>query len=310
MLFVVMILVAAMSPTVEWLEKKKIPKLLSVVIVFLILILFLGLLAFIVFPPLVGQLQQFATEFPVRLEEFINDGETQITIISLQDWLKDVGLVDNLGQALEIAYLQVNSLSEILITQTFGLINAVILAVTIFALTFYLLLEEKGMKNFLMTILPRQKQVSIFNTIQKVNKKTGLWLRGQLIVSTTIGLMTYVGMLILGVKFPVVLAIVAGILSIIPIVGPIIAVIPAVMVALTQSPLLALAVILVTLFIQQIEGQFITPKIMGKIVGLSPVTVISSLLIGSTLAGVWGMMIAIPAAAAVSVVIQEWDNLK
>ncbi len=310
MLFVVMILVAAMSPTVEWLQKRKIPKLLSVIIVFLILLLFLGLLAFIVFPPLLGQLQQFATEFPVRLEEFINDNDTQIKIISVQDWLKDAGLVDNLGQALDIAYSQVNNLSEILISQTFGLINAVILGVTIFALTFYLLLEEEGMKNFLMTILPHQKQVSIFNTLQKVNKKTGLWLRGQLIVSTTIGLMTYVGMLILGVKFPVVLAIVAGILSIIPIVGPIIAVIPAVMVALTQSPLLALAVILVTMFIQQIEGQFITPKIMGKIVGLSPVTVISSLLIGGTLAGVWGMMIAIPAAAAVSVIIQEWDHLK
>jgi predicted PurR-regulated permease PerM len=62
--------------------------------------------------------------------------------------------------------------------------------------------------------------------------------------------------------------------------------------------------------IQQIEGQFITPKIMGKIVGLSPVTVISSLLIGGTLAGIPGMMIAVPAAAAISVIIKEWENLK
>lgn len=310
MLFIVTVLVAAMNPSVEWMQKRRLPRLLAVVIMFTLLLVFIASMAFIVFPPLLGQLQQFVTEFPQKLDEFIHNSDTQIKIISLKDWLSDAGLIDNLGQTLQVLYSQVSNVSELVVNQTFGVINALLALITIFALTFYLLLEEDGLHNFLMGVLPNQKQVSVLKVLQITNKKTGLWLRGQLIVSTTIGLMTYIGMLILGVKFPLVLAIIAGILSIIPMVGPIIAIIPAVLVALTQSIWLALAVILITVLIQQIEGQFITPKIMGKIVGLSPVTVITSLLVGGTLAGVLGMMVAVPAAAAISVVIKEWENLK
>lgn len=310
MLFVVTVLVSAMSPSVEWMIKRRIPRLVAVGLMFALVVLFLGLMAFIVFPPLLGQLQQFVIEFPQRLNEFIHNSDTQIKIVSIKDWLDNVGLSNNVGQGLQVLYSQFTNISGLVLNQTYTVINAILALVTISALTFYLLLEEDGMQNILMGFLPAQKQVSVLNVLQKTNKKTGLWFRGQLIVSTTIGLMTYIGMMILGVKFPIVLAIMAGLLSIIPMVGPILAAIPAIMVALTQSFWLAVAVVLLCLAIQQIEGQFITPKIMGKIVGLSPVTVISSLLIGGTLAGIPGMMIAVPAAAAISVIIKEWENLK
>ena len=82
------------------------------------------------------------------------------------------------------------------------------------------------------------------------------------------------------------------------------------MIALIQNPLLAIGVIIIVSFIHQIESQFITPKIMGSFVGLSPVTIIISLLVGGSLAGFWGIMLAIPIAATIGVIVEEWDNLK
>jgi predicted PurR-regulated permease PerM len=210
---------------------------------------------------------------------------------------------------LEIAYSQFSNVSSLLINQTVNIINDIVLFVTLIFLTFYFLLEEEALRSFLMSILPHKNQISVFNIIHKTNKKTGLWLRGQLVVSTTIGLMTYIGLSIMGVKFPLVLAIISGVTSIVPLAGPIVGAIPAILVGLTQSVWIALGTVLIAVLIQQIEGQFIPPKIMGKIVGLSPVTILVSLLIGSQLAGIWGMLIAIPTAAAISVLVDERNSL-
>jgi len=309
LMFIVTIIVAALSPSVEWLQKKKVPRLMAVLIVFAAIILVIIFGAYIVVPPLLGQLEQFATEFPKRLNEYLQDENTRFNFLQIKDQLIEAGLIDNLGKTLEIAYSQLSNVSSILINQTFNFIGYIVSFVSLIFLTFYFLLEEEALRSFLMSILPHKKQISVFNIIQKTNKKTGLWLRGQLMVVTAIGLMTYIGLSILGVKFPLVMAIIAGVASIVPMVGPIAGATPAVLVGMTQSVWVAVGVILMAILIQQIEGQFITPKIMGKIVGLSPVTILVALLIGGQLAGIWGMMIAIPAAAAISVLVEEWNNL-
>lgn len=310
MLFLVTIIVSALTPSVEWLQRRKIPRLASVLIIFLGLILFLSILGFVVFPPLLNQMQQLAVELPLKLKNFILEPNTKLTIMSLRNWLIQAGLVDSFGKALEIIYQQFSNISVNLISQTFGVISTFVGGFTIIVLTFYLLLEEGGYRSFFLFLLPSKQQVPVFNIWQKASKKTGNWLRGQFFISFAIFSMSFVGFSILGIKFPLVLAIIAGICNTVPFVGPIVGGTIAVLVALVQSPWLALGVGLIALLIQQIDSQFITPKIMGTFVGLSPVAIIVSLLVGGTLAGIPGVALAIPVAATIGVIIQEWESLK
>lgn len=310
LLIIVGILVSALAPSVEWLQRKKVPRLLSVILVFLAVFAILFVLSVVVFPPLVGQLQQLATELPGKLDDWINSNETQSTILSTREWLVATGLIDSVGQALQILSQQVSNISSIVINQTYGVISGILGIAVVIILTFYLLLEEDGMKQFLLGILPSKNQVLTMTILNKASAKAGRWLQGQLIVSTIIGLLSFIGYVILGIKFSVVLAIFAGTMSIIPYIGPTLGAIPAVLVAILQGPWMVLGVIIVTAAVQQLEGTLITPRIMGKVVGLSPVTIIVSLLVGGTLAGIWGVVLAIPVAATVSVIIKELDSKK
>jgi len=310
LLIVVGILVSALAPSVEWLQRWKIPRLLAVLLVFLAVFGIIFVLSVVVFPPLVGQLQQLATELPGKLDDWIHSYETQNTILSTREWLIATGLIDSVGQALEILSQQVSNISSIVINQTYGVISGILGITVVIILTFYLLLEEDGMKQFLMGVMPTKNQVVTMTIMNKASAKAGRWLQGQLIVSTIIGLLSFIGYVILGIKFSVVLAIFAGALSIIPYIGPTLGAIPALLVAILQGPWMVLGVIIVTAVVQQLEGTLITPRIMGKVVGLSPVTIIVSLLIGATLAGVWGVVLAIPVAATISVIIKELDGKK
>ncbi len=311
MLFIVTILVSALKPTVEWLQKRKIPRLLSVTLIFLFVLAIIVMIGVSIFPPLLAQLQQLVTELPVKLQHYLTQSETKIQLQIWRDWLIQTGLINNFGRALEIIYEQVSNASAGIINQTFGVLSGAIGIFTICALTFYLLLEEgDGFRSFLLTVLPAKTQVSAFKIWQKAGKKTGNWLRGQLLISCTIFLLSFIGYSILGVKYPLVLAVIAGLANIVPYIGPIVGATPAVLIALIQNPLLAVGVIVVAAFIQQIDSQFITPKIMGSFVGLSPVTIIISLLIGGSLAGIWGVLLAIPLAATIGVIMEEWENLK
>lgn len=309
-LFLVTILVSALTPMVEWLEGKKIPRLLSVILVFLGLVLFLTIIGLAVVPTMFGQMQQLVTELPIKLKNYIMANNTKLIIQNWQDWLIQAGLIDSFGKALEIIYQQVSSISASIISQTFGVFSALAVIFTIVVLTFYLLLEEGGYKSFLLHIIPTKQQLAVFNIFQKASIKTGNWLRGQFVISCCIFAMSLVGFTILGVKFPLVLAIIAGVCNIVPIIGPIIGGAIAIFVALLQSPWLALGVLILAVLIQQIDSQFITPKIMGKFVGLSPVAIIISLLIGATLGGIPGVALAIPIAATISVIVQEWNSVK
>lgn len=310
MLFLVTILVSALTPSVEWLENRKIPRLVSVIIVFLVLLATIGVIGSMILPPLYGQMQQLVVELPIKLKNYIVQNDTRLLIQSWQDWLIQAGLIDSFGKALEIIYQQVSNASASIISQTFGVFSAVMVVFTVFVLTFYLLLEDGGYKSFLLHIIPSKQQLAVFNIFQKASIKTGNWLRGQLVISLCIFVMSLLGYSILGVKFPLVLAIIAGICNVIPIIGPIIGGAIAVFVALLQAPWLGLGVLIMAILIQQIDSQFITPKIMGKFVGLSPVAIIISLLVGATLGGIPGVALAIPIAATVSVIMNEWNSVK
>ena len=151
-----------------------------------------------------------------------------------------------------------------------------------------------------------KQEKKIANVVAKVENGLGRWVRGQLILSLIVGVLTYIGLTILGIPFALPLALIAGIFEIIPIIGPIIASIPAILVGLTIAPFLGLAVASLFLIIQQLENNLIVPMVMSKVIGLQPPVVIVALLIGVKLAGIGGAFLAVPILVVVKIVVKEF----
>ena len=177
-------------------------------------------------------------------------------------------------------------------------------------LTFYLTVEEHALKRMLRSLVPVRYQPYITHLVNRIQEKIGMWLRGQLILSLIIFLLSWFGLTILGVKYALVLAIFSGLTELVPYLGPFIGAIPAVFIALTQSPALALGVIVVYLIIQQLENNVIVPKVMQRAVGLNPIITIIAMMIGFKLAGILGIIIAVPVATALSIVLNDFIEIE
>jgi len=294
LLFVVMILTATFSPVVKvW--QKHLGRLVSIILLFLLFISLIFAVVYLVIPPLVVQITSLAQNVPNYFHD-INFGNFRQYIPSIQSALDTLSA--NLG-----------SLTSNIFTFTSGIISMIAAIFTIFVLTFYLLLDEKNVKNFISNILPSEHQDQIIAVINKIAVKVGSWFRGQVFLGLIIFVIDYIGLTILNVPYALILAIIAGLLELIPTVGPFIAGLIAAFVALTISPWLALLVICLFSAVQLVENIIIVPKVMQKAVGISPVVILIALLIGGKLMGVVGAILAIPLAASLSVVILEWPTI-
>jgi len=202
--------------------------------------------------------------------------------------------------------------SNNLVATTVDIAGILALVATGIVVSFYLLLEEDNARIFLHQVLPSTRFKAVYKTADKIANRMGSWVRGQLSLMLIIGISDLVGYLILRVPAPLPLALWAGLCEAIPFVGPTLGLIPAVIVALATGNVgQAILVVIVGYFvIQQLEANVLVPRLMSKAVGLSPVLVILALLIGAQLFGGIGAIVAVPVAAAISVVVEEWPQLR
>ncbi|MCD4705141.1 AI-2E family transporter, partial [bacterium] len=186
--------------------------------------------------------------------------------------------------------------------------------ITILVISFYFTTEENAIKKFTDAIIPKKYRAYTIDLFSRIQIKLGQWLRGQLILSVIIFAVTFLGLIFLGIffdiKYILVLALLAGVLEIIPYFGPWIAGIIAILLTLTQSGPAAIFVGILYLIVQQLENGVIVPKFIGKSVGLNPIIVIIAILVGFKLAGIIGGLISVPIAAALSVFIVDFLDKK
>jgi predicted PurR-regulated permease PerM len=177
--------------------------------------------------------------------------------------------------------------------------------ITILLLTFYMLVESREIFSFFVRLFPRRQRARVAGVSNTVTQKVSAWLGGQLLLSSIIGVTSAIGLWAMGVPYFYVLALISAVGEMIPMVGPILAAIPAILVAATVSPSLAIGVAVFFIVQQQVENTILVPKIMGRQVGLSAVSVIVALGIGSQLLGVVGAILSVPTAAIVQVLFDE-----
>lgn len=192
-------------------------------------------------------------------------------------------------------------------SQVFGSIFNLVLIVII---SFYLSIKEKGIENFLRIIIPDESEEYIIDLWQRTEHKIGLWMQGQMLIGLIIGLLTYLGLTILGVKYSLVLAIITGIFELIPF-GIYLAVIPAIMFSyLDGGATLALLSVGLYFILHQFEAYLIYPLVIKKVIGISPLVIILSILIGWQLAAFWGVILAIPFSVCLFEFLDDLEKKK
>ena len=164
---------------------------------------------------------------------------------------------------------------------------------------FYILNDQSEMMRGAVKLIPSHYRSDVLNVWRIIDDTLGAYLRGQLLLCVFIGVMATAGLGLLGVRSPAVLGLIAGVFEIFPFIGPIIGLVPAVIVATIQSPALGFWTLILFLGIQQVENLFLVPRISGRAVRLHPALIMVVLVIGNELAGLWGMLLAVPATAIV-----------
>jgi predicted PurR-regulated permease PerM len=280
------------------------PRALVVLALYMVLIGLLVLVGSFVFPPLfheveelarngpsyVTQVQNWIAELPDRYPWIPADFSTTI----VQQLRTATGqLFGLIGQALGVFRFALSVLS--------GTLNGIFTLI----LALYITADSRRILDYMITFLPRERREQAERVACHIGLRLGGWVRGQLLLSTIIGLLTLVGLSVIGVRYAVLLAIVAAIGEAVPMVGPIFSAIPAVIIAFTQSPTQGFLTLGLYVLIQQLENNLIVPKVMGRAVELHALAVMLALLAGSELMGVTGAILAVPVTAAISVVIDE-----
>jgi len=290
------LLATIIAPIVNYFERKKIPRWLGAFFVFIIIFLVLGLIGWAVVPMAISQSKLFIEQVPAILKSFLANAsiETQAQFFSL------------LNQWLNVSTISGKSFFSLLGSVAGQIISFLMVLIIVF----YLSIGKRGMQSYFGSLLPVKYRKLFNNFIVASQKEIGDWGRGMLILCSFVALLTYIGLSVLGVKFALTLALIAGITELVPYVGPWLGGVPAVMIAFLTSPTLALLVIVLYIVIQQIENALVAPYIMHRAVGLDPLAIIIILLTGGKIAGPLGMILAVPVATIISILFKEYLKYK
>lgn len=298
------VLAAALEPGTDWLTKKGVPRVLAVVLIYLLVLFVLFGVVYFLLPPLLGDIINFTSNLPGYLE-------------SLQDFtFLSFNLSDSVSQAFPSAATipnvsnMVTSLGGGFLTVTGFFFGGIFGFVSIIILSFYILVQEDGVENLIRLVAPDNYESYLIDLWHRSQKKIGRWLQGQLLLGLIMGVFVFLGLSIMRIRFALLLAMLAAIFEIIPIVGPIMAAVPAIAIAFGESVSLGTLVLGFYIIIQQFENHLIYPLVFRKIVGVPVLLVIISLIVGGRLAGFLGILLAVPLATILMELVGDIEKKK
>ncbi|TSC73368.1 MAG: hypothetical protein G01um101470_131 [Parcubacteria group bacterium Gr01-1014_70] len=293
------VIASAIDPGVRRFQQLRLPRPLAVLAIYLITAALFAFVFYLIVPPFISEMRNFATTFPFSLEETVGYFRTQLDIFfsSSPEYVSipTESLTDRLNTFVNENLVSFFSAGSSVGSSVFG---GVLSFVFVVVLSFYFAVQENGIAHFLKIITPMEHEAYIIDLWARSQQKIGRWLQGQLLLGVLVGMLVYAGLMLLGVKYALILALLAAVFELIPIFGPILAAIPGVLFAFIQAPILALWAILLYVIVQQLENHLIYPLVVRKAVGVPPLLVIIALLIGGKLAGFMGFLLAVPIAAA------------
>jgi len=295
--FVAAVLAAGIAPAVRRVRilfrlytKRRMARGTAVLVVYLPFLVSVGLFLFLAVPRLMSESKELSVKLPVLIDEkILSRVDDYVSVDEARKVIRENRLFENVPV---FDYLK----------------SAVTLVTSIVAILFmmvYMLIDAERLRNFFLLFYPASERAAKRNMVKRVSRRMSRWLSGQLLLALIIGAATFVALLSLRIPYALPLAILAAVGETVPVIGPIIGAIPAVAVALFQSEWQFWAVIALAILIQQFENYLLVPRIMGKKVQISPLAVFIAFLMGGSLLGIVGAIMALPAAAILQVIFNE-----
>lgn len=300
------VLASSVEPAAKWFIHHRFPRTLAVLAVYALFLSLFGVMFFFFLPPLLKDFSQFFASLP-KYFSFLDQWNPWSDVLDYQTILNNIassftGDAANIGGAADAAGGIVRTVG--------GVFHGIINFILILVISFYLAVQEKGIENFLKIIVPLKNEKYVIDLWYRSQHKIGRWMQGQIILGVMVGVLVYLGLIILGVQHAFLLAIVAATFELIPVFGPTIAAVPAVILGFADSASLGLMVIAFYIIIQQFENHLIYPVVVRKVVGVPPILVIIALLIGVNLAGFMGVILSVPLAAALMEFVNDVEKRK
>jgi len=293
-----------LNPLVDYMESRNVKRVYSIIALYLLIVTILTLIIMKVVPLLSEQITSLIVQFPVysqdaqlKFEELVgNEYFNQVQDMLGIDTSK---LVDDFSS--RASELLSNAWSGI--GGLVGRITETVLAIiTVPFILFYLLKDRKKLTPFVLGFVPTKLRDRSLRVMLEMNHQISSYIRGQIVISCCIGVLLYIGYLIIGLDYSLVLAVIAACTSIVPYLGPAIAITPALIVAMMTSPIMLLKMIVIWTIVQLIEGKFISPQIMGKTMHVHPITIIFVIIAAGNLFGMIGIILAVPGYAILKVI--------
>jgi len=288
LMFIAFIIMSALRPIIDFLEKKRVPRFVAIFLIYVVIFGFIGVSLAGVIPSFILQTTHLAQNFP------------SVVARVLPYWNFDFNSFSQ----------QLAPIGENILKVTATIFSNIVTTMTVMVFSFYFLLERRQVDTFLAVFMGEEAAKTVGIVIERIEGKLGSWVQGQLILMVFIGVLVYVGLLLLRVEFALPLAILAGLFEIVPTIGPIVSAIPAIIVGLATSPVLAVSVVVLYIVVQQIENNIVVPFITKKSVGLPPLVTIVALMVGAKLAGIAGAILAVPVVLIIQEVMSAYFSLQ
>jgi predicted PurR-regulated permease PerM len=302
------VIASAIEPGVMFFIRYRIPRVIAVLIMYVAVFGSLFAVTYLFLPPILDDAQTFLLTAPQYLDTLnVPAPFTNLTEAATAAQNQSQSIFDTL-LTFQSAFTDTSGGVVRVISTFFGGIFAFILVVV---LSFYLAVQETGVDDFLRLVTPAKHEKYVIDLWQRAKKKIGQWMQGQILLSLIVGVIVYLGLLILGVPYALLLAVMAAVLDLIPLFGSFLAGIIGTIVAFSSGGF-ALAIIVAGLYfiVNQFEAHLIYPLVVKKVVGIPPLLVILSLIIGGSLAGFLGILLSIPLAAAVREFLTDVEQKK
>jgi len=284
-LFIAFIIAGALRQPVDFIEKKGVHRSIASFIIYFIFVFAIFYLFFLIIPPLAGEVIILSKSLP--------------NIISK--------VMPNLSSDFNLNFLSSNIPS--LANETINFIktafsNVIFVTSTLF-FGFYFLLEKNLTQKLLGNFFDDIELNKISLVLERAQKRMSGWFWGEIVLMLIVGLLTYVGLSLMGIKYALALAVLSGLLEVVPNLGPISATIPAFFIGLSQSFFSGVSIIIFYIVVQQLENNVIVPFVMKKAIGIHPIATLMALIIGGKLAGIMGVILAIPTTIFLETILIE-----
>jgi predicted PurR-regulated permease PerM len=307
-LLLALVIIYILNPLVNWLADRGVPRVFGAIFGFLVFGSAVALLVILIFPDIRTQAEAFVETFPALYDDTAQDLEGILASagfdgVAIIDY---GGLVDYINDPENRSTL-ISLLADRLGGVTSGIFEFILIFLVGPVLAFYFLIDLPSVQHRFVNVFPEDKRAEASFVGRQLNAALGGFLRGQLVVAVIVGVMLSFGYRLIGLEFWLLIGLVGGLLNIVPLLGPWVGGILGVLVAITTADLpTALWAVVVAVIVQQIDNNFVSPSVLRATVRLHPAVILLSLVLGGALAGLWGLIIAVPVVASIKILLGHW----